>query len=71
MNVSLPEKFLNGARHSWFVNPNMRHVAVCCNSSMLRAIAQLVAKLTDRQDRLSMHSSYQAALDYLLKLPPL
>ncbi len=71
MTVVLPENFLNGARHSWFTNPNMRHAAFCSNSVMLHAIAQLVAKVTRREDHLSRHHTHQEALDYLLSLPPL
>ncbi len=71
MTVVLPGNFLNGARHSWFVNPNMRHAAFYSDSTMLHAIAQLVAKVTGHEDRLSRHHSYQEALDYLLNLPPL
>ncbi|MHB8628802.1 MAG: hypothetical protein ACYDBJ_11535 [Aggregatilineales bacterium] len=31
----------------------------------------MVSKVTRREDKLSLHHSYQEALDYLLNLPPL
>jgi hypothetical protein len=68
MEVNLPENFLNGARASYFVNDNMQHMALYVQSTWLRTIGAMVAKLTRRQDKLSVHDSYDAAMAHLLKL---
>lgn len=68
MDSGLPEDFLEGARVSFFVHPNMRHLAIYTDSVMLNMIATMVSKVTHRQDKLTTHKSIQAALDHLLKL---
>jgi hypothetical protein len=67
-NVGLPEQFLDGAKRSWFVNENLAHLALYLESSLLRTIGLMVAKMTRRSDKLSLHDSYDAALKHLLKL---
>src|SRR3990172_2069411 len=68
MDVSLPDRFLDGAKNSFFVHPNLRHMALYTTSNMLASIAKMVAKLTKREGKLSIHGDYQSALNHLLKL---
>ena len=68
IELSLPDNFLNGARESYFVNENLQHMALYVKSSWLRTIGAMVAKLTRRQDKLSAHDNYDAAMAHLLKL---
>lgn len=68
MNAGLPDDFLSGARRSYFVNPNLAHLALHIRSGVLRTIAGMVAKLTRRKDKLSLHDSYDKAMTHLLKL---
>jgi hypothetical protein len=68
MNVGLPDDFLTGVRKSFFVNPNLVHLSIYIKSSILRSVALMVAKITRRQDKLTLHSTYDEALAYLMKL---
>jgi hypothetical protein len=68
MNAGLPEDFLSGARHSYFVNPNLAHLSLYIKSSILRTIATMVAKVTRRKDKLSLHDSYDKAMNHLVML---
>ncbi|MBC8171819.1 MAG: hypothetical protein H7X77_09100 [Anaerolineae bacterium] len=68
MNVGLPENFLNGAKNSFFIHPNLVHMAMYTESNLLTTIGNMVAKLTQRKEKLSIYSSYDAALKHLLKL---
>lgn len=68
ISVALPDGFIDGARHSYFVNPNMAHMALYVESGMLRTIGTMVAKLTRRQDKLSVHESREKAMAHLQKL---
>jgi hypothetical protein len=68
MQVGLPADFLSGAKQSWFTNPNLAHLAVYLESAMLRTIAQMVAKITKRRDKLTLHDSRAAALAHLEQL---
>ncbi|MEP7286151.1 MAG: hypothetical protein ABI947_10330 [Chloroflexota bacterium] len=68
INLALPEDFLSGARHSYFTNPNLRHMALYTQSNMLGTIGKMVAKLTRRQDRLSVHTDFDVAMSHLVNL---
>src|SRR5262245_39377892 len=65
MENGLPTDFLDGARNSFFINPNMMHLAIYTDSAMLDIIAKMVSKVTRRQDKMSLHKSPQAARDYI------
>lgn len=66
MTISLPSNFLNGAMKSWFTNPNTQHLALVTSSGFLKSIGLLVAKVTRRKERLSLHESVAAAEQFLL-----
>lgn len=66
MSVALPDHFLDGARHSFFMNPNLQHLAIYCESALLRSVALMVAKLTRRKDKLSVYSTLEKANEFLL-----
>jgi hypothetical protein len=68
VSVALPENFLDGAKHSYFTNPNMAHMALYVESDLLRTIATMVAKITRRREKISLHSSQEAAIAHLQKL---
>lgn len=68
MNISLPEGFLSGARHSWFVNPNTQHLALVVSSGFIKSVGLMVAKVTRRRDRLTVYDSVEAAETHLLGL---
>jgi hypothetical protein len=65
MNVGLPDGFLDGARNSFFIHPNMAHMALFSTSSMLNSIAMMVAKLTGRPGKMSIHNNYDSAFKHL------
>jgi hypothetical protein len=68
MQVGLPENFLEGAKNSFFINPNLVHMALYLESQLLRTIANMVAKVTRRREKLSLHPSFDAAIQHLLDL---
>jgi hypothetical protein len=68
MSVTLPEHFLDGARQSFFMNPNLQHMAIYCQSAFLRTLALMVAKLTRRKEKLSVHDSLEKAEAHIRKL---
>jgi hypothetical protein len=68
MSTSLPEDFLDGARNSFFIHPNMAHTAMYTQSTALGTIARMIAKLTRRKDKLTLHATYQEALNHLVAL---
>lgn len=68
MSIGLPEGFLEGARNSYFTHENMMHLALYTDSSLLSAVGKMVAKLTRRQEKLSVHSSFEAAEAHLVGL---
>ncbi len=68
IEITLPENFLSGARESYFTNPNLQHMALYVQSAWLKAIGEMVAKLTRRKDRLTIHSTYEGAMAHLVKL---
>ncbi|MBC8099348.1 MAG: hypothetical protein H7Y11_07885 [Armatimonadetes bacterium] len=65
LNVGLPDGFLEGAKNSYFINPNLQHMALYVESGLLRLVGQMVAKITGRRDKLSVHSSQAAAMAHL------
>ncbi|MBZ0282048.1 MAG: hypothetical protein K8L97_15015 [Anaerolineae bacterium] len=68
LSLALPANYLDTARNSFFINPNMAHLSVYTGSTMLDAIGNMIAKLTRRRDRLSLHKSRDEALNHLLKM---
>jgi hypothetical protein len=68
MNVGLPDGFLDGAKNSFFINPNLIHMAMYVESDLLRTIANMVAKVTRNVGKLSLHNSREAAMNHLLAL---
>lgn len=68
LSLALPANYLDTARHSFFTNPNMAHMAVYTGSTMLDAIGNMIAKLTRKRDKLSLHKSREEAIEHLLKL---
>lgn len=66
MSVKLPKGFLNNAASSFFINENLRHMALYTGSNTLDLLAQTIANLTQRRDKLSIHKSREEALNYLL-----
>ena len=68
ISVGLPPDFLDGARKSYFVHPNLAHMALYVSSVLLRNIGAMVAKLTRRKDKLTIHESREAAMRHLEKL---
>lgn len=68
MNVGLPEGFLDGARHSYFTHPNLGHMALYTDSALLSSVGKMVAKLTGRKDKLTVHTNYQEAMAHLIAL---
>lgn len=66
MSLRLPRGFLDGATTSFFVNANLRHMALYTGSDMLDLLAKTIANLTHRRTQLSLHKSRDEALKYLL-----
>lgn len=68
LSLVLPANYIDTARHSFFLDSHLAHMAVFTGSAMLDGIGNMIAKLTRRRDRLSLHKSREEALNYLLKL---
>ncbi len=68
MATQLPEGFLDGARRSFFVNPEVQHLALVLRSSLLRSVALMVANMTGRRDHISLHDTVDAAEVHLMGL---
>jgi hypothetical protein len=68
IDIALPDNFLSGARQSYFINDNLQHMALYVKSAWLKAIGEMVAKLTRRREKLSVYNSYEAAMAHLVKL---
>jgi hypothetical protein len=68
ISVSVPENFLDGAKKSYFTNPNMAHMALYVESDLLRTIAIMVAKVTRRREKISLHTSREGAIAHLQML---
>jgi hypothetical protein len=68
VSIALPEDFLSGARQSYFTHPNMLHMALYVKSDWLKTIGLMVAKVTKQKHKLSVHSSYEAAMQHLMTL---
>ena len=65
MSITLPDEFIDGARHSFFMSPNLQHMAIYCRSALLRSVALMVAKLTRRKEKLSVHATMEQAQAHL------
>jgi hypothetical protein len=68
MSLRLPKSFMNGATRSFFINKNLRHMALYTGSNTLDLLATTIANLTGRRDKLSIHKTYQQALNHLLDM---
>jgi hypothetical protein len=66
--AGLPDNFMVHAQRSYFVHENMKHAAMISHSWLLNNVAKMFAKLTRRQDRLSIHLSREAAMEHLTKV---
>ncbi|MGB1289252.1 MAG: hypothetical protein ACPG7F_22140, partial [Aggregatilineales bacterium] len=65
MNIGLPERFIEAAQQSFFTHDNLLHTVLYVDSGMLRSISVMIAKLTRRQNRLTLHKSREEALEHL------
>jgi hypothetical protein len=68
MSVNLPENFLDGAKQSFFTNDNLVHMALYLESDLLRVVANMVAKITRRKEKMSLHTSREGAIAHLQML---
>jgi hypothetical protein len=68
MQVGLPDQFMDGAKRSWFMHANLIHMSMAMDSMMLRMVAKMVSKVTRRQDKMSLYTTREAALNHLLAL---
>ncbi|MEO8608281.1 MAG: hypothetical protein ABI690_10385 [Chloroflexota bacterium] len=68
MDIGLPAGFMDGKRESFFMNPNLQHVALYSTSWLLNSAAKMLGKLTRQRDKLSVHDSRESALEYLENL---
>lgn len=68
ISIGLPEHFLEGARESFFTHPNMQHLALFVKSQLLVMTGLMVAKLTRRADKLSVHKTFDDAMQHLVRL---
>ncbi|MBZ0288539.1 MAG: hypothetical protein K8I30_13060 [Anaerolineae bacterium] len=68
MDIGLPAGFMDGKRESFFMNPNLAHVAVYSTSWLLNSAAKMLGKLTRQRDKLSVHDTREAALEHLKNL---
>lgn len=66
MSLRLPRGFLDGATSSFFINENLRHMALYTGNNTLDLLAKTIANLTHRHTKLSIHKSREEALRYLL-----
>ena len=65
MDIGLPAGFMDGKRESFFMNPNLQHVALYSTSWLLNSAAKMMGKLTRQRDKLSVHDTREAALEHL------
>jgi hypothetical protein len=68
MDIGLPAGFMDGKRESFFLNPNLQHVALYTTSWLLSSAARMLGKITRQREKLSVHDSREAAMTYLLTL---
>ena len=65
MDIGLPAGFMDGKRESFFMNPNLQHVALYSTSWLLNSAAKMMGKLTRQRDKLSVHDTREAAMEHL------
>ncbi|MCU0475122.1 MAG: STAS/SEC14 domain-containing protein [Anaerolineae bacterium] len=65
MDVALPEHFIEASRKSWFMHPDLVHMAVYTRSSLLGSAARMIAKLTRSRERMTIHDSREKAEAHL------
>ena len=68
MDIGLPAGFMDGKRESFFLNPNLQHVALYTTSWLLNSAAKMLSKITRQREKLSVHESREAAMTHLLTL---
>lgn len=68
MNNGLPDGFLETIQRSFVIHPNIGHIAVYITSSVLRIAAGMVIKVARLQNKATIHSSYEASYDHLVRL---
>lgn len=68
MKLDLPEGFTSGVQTSFFINPNLLHLAVVIESPLLRSVALMAAKMMKQRDKLSLHDTLESAETHLLAL---
>lgn len=68
MDIGLPAGFMDGKRESFFMNPNLQHVALYTTSWLLTSVAKMLGKLTRQREKLSVHDTREAALEHLINL---
>jgi hypothetical protein len=66
MDIGLPAGFMDGKRESFFLNPNLQHVALYTTSWLLNSAAKMLSKITRQREKLSVHDSREAALEHLM-----
>ena len=57
MNLNLPDTFVEHARMSFIINPDLQHVAVITTSKLMRSVALTAAALSARRAKISVHDS--------------
>jgi hypothetical protein len=68
MGIALPDNFLTNVRNSFFVHDNMMHLSIYIDSAILKTVALMVAKLTNRKEKLTLHDSEQEAMAHLQQM---
>jgi len=68
MDIGLPAGFMDGKRESFFMNPNLQHVALYTTSWLLNSAAKMLGKLTRQREKLSVHDTHEAALNHLIDM---
>lgn len=65
MDVALPEHFIEASRKSWFMHPDLVHMAVYTRNGLLGNVAKMIAKLTRSRERMTNHDSLEKAEAHL------
>lgn len=66
MNLNFPDTFVEHARISFIINPDLQHVAVITMSKLMRSVALTAAALSERRAKISMHDSEADAEAHLM-----
>lgn len=68
MKLDLPEDFLAGASTSFLINPDLMHLALVIKSPLLRSVALMIGRFTQRKDMMSLHDTTADAEMHLLAI---